>query len=387
MAKRRKYKRRYRKKESLLSGFIKRAVRAGLSIVVLSAFVLGIAFFVKQVATFNTDKFASLSKPYASKIGLEEQQIGEVAGEFIKRLTDIDIENMLDGVSTSKLEGEKEEEKQEGQNSNAPQPADVVPLGKQVLSFAIVADSHVANDKQDYINNKDHLNVALSKAKELGVGGVIHVGDITNWGVLSDLKEAKKYLDESELKYYALPGDRDLAQAVGNSAFVDVFGKGNQTFELNGYKFVLLDNSANYTLIPKEDMDWFANQVTDADFVILSQPLYTEGLVLFNYLYMGSSEELPENESLVEKQRQVKVQRDILLEQIQNSNVKAVVAGDHHKSSQLTDGVRPSLTHYVCGALTETISEYAQSVLQSQRFCNLKVFENGSFVVEDILLY
>src|SRR5690606_33116445 len=103
----------------------------------------------------------------------------------------------------------------------------------------------------------------------------------------------------------------------------NVFNSNNYAFEIEGTKFVLLDNSANYTQISQESMNWFKNQIENTDFVILSQPLYSEGFLLFKDLYMGSSNTISD-ENLAAKQDEVKKQRDELLGIIRNSNVKAV---------------------------------------------------------------
>lgn len=365
-------------------GIIGHGIRMLMAVLILTAFVLGIAYAVKQVSSIDASDFTSFASPYLAKVGLGNTDVGQVAGELFKRVADSGIgghdESDESGVSTTP--------KTESGWSSQPKVVSerIAPQGKVLFSVAVFADSHIANDKQEYIDNKGFLRDATAKAKELGVESAIHVGDITNWGVLADLREAKQILDDSKLKYYAIPGDRDLAQSVGTDNFVKVFGKDNFTFELEGQKFVVLDNAANYTLISQTTMDWFKKEVKDADFVIISQPLYTEGLVLFNYLYMGSTSEKPTDPTMLKKQEEVKAQRDELLTVIRGSKVKAVIAGDHHKSSVTVDLEKPSLEHYVVGAITGTVSEYAQSILQSQRFSVLRVYENGGYLIEDIVL-
>ncbi len=94
MAKR-KYRRRSKSKNSLANSFMRRAVRSVLAIVLLAAFVLGIAYGVNKASKFNVNKIAHFAAPYLSKIGLSEAQIGEVAGEVIKRATDVGIEGKV----------------------------------------------------------------------------------------------------------------------------------------------------------------------------------------------------------------------------------------------------------------------------------------------------
>ncbi len=209
---------------------------------------------------------------------------------------------------------------------------------------------------------------------------------LTNWGVLADLREVKTLLDASELEYFVLPGDRDLAQSVGPENFEDVFKKGSQVLELEGNKIVLLNNSANYTLMGEDTLTWFNQEVADADFVILSQPIYTDGLVLFNCQYMGSTCSEVEDPSLKQKQEAVLAQKEVILGMIRNSDVKAVISGDHHKSSKIEDTQKAGLMHYVVGAVGGTVNEYSQKSLQTQRFSVLSIFEDGSFDISEITL-
>jgi 3',5'-cyclic AMP phosphodiesterase CpdA len=251
--------------------------------------------------------------------------------------------------------------------------------------LAIVADSHIGNDDNEYIENKTLLARALEKVKSSGADEFIHVGDITNYEETEALSDAKEIMDNAGLPYYALPGDRDIAGTSSPATFVSVFGTENQYFELGGYKFVLFDNAANFTPISKDKMDWFKVEVSDADFVILSQPLYVEGIV--NCQYMGSTCETVEDADLKSKQEKVLAQRNELLKAIRDSDVKAVIAGDHHVSSETQDDVRPNLMHYVVGAVGNTFKEgYSQTAWQTQRFSLMKLYDKGAFTVEDVSL-
>ncbi|MBT7349959.1 hypothetical protein HN803_04145 [candidate division WWE3 bacterium] len=379
-------KRKSRKKDSMAGDLFGRLARAVIAILVLTAFVLAIAFGVKTLSSIRTDDLAGFASPYLSKIGVGEDSLGDVAGAVAEKLGDLDIE----GISTSSKE-DKEEDQEGPKEEAAAQENEAVlsklnPSGDLVYTLAVIADSHIANDKQEYKNNKDHLRRALAQASELNADKVIHVGDLTNWGVLKDLREVKNILDEAELNYLTLPGDHDLAQSVGPENYEKVFGDSKKTLKMGDFKAVLLDNSANYTVMSDETLDWFEKEVVDSDFVIFSQPLFTDGLVLFNFLYMGSTGDYADSEALAQKQENVLAQRDILLELIRDSDVSAVVAGDHHKSSHVTDSYRGNLEHYVVGATAETVGDLTKNLLQVQNFTLLKVYENGGYSVEDIVL-
>jgi hypothetical protein len=89
---------------------------------------------------------------------------------------------------------------------------------------------------------------------------------------------------------------------------------------------------------------------------------------------------------MIERQARVLEQRNELLAMIRSSNVLAVIAGDHHKSSEISDSERASLTHHVVGAITGVVNEYPQSVIQDPRFSILTVYDDRSFQLEDIIL-
>lgn len=375
-------RRKRRKKDSLFGDLFGRLARAVIAVAVLTAFVLAIAYGVKTLSSLNGKDLAGFAAPYLAKVGLEEKQIGEVAGSVFEMLGDLDIK----GMSTSKEDFKEDQVDQEPAEGTNTKVGKLLPEGDVIATVAVIADSHIANDTQSYIDNKDYLRRTLAQASEAGVSKVIHVGDITNLGVLGDLKDAKTIFIDSGIDYSALPGDRDLWAKTSSENFIKVFGEANDTFKVGEQKFVLFDNSANYTLISEESMEWFRNEVQDADIVILSQPLFTDGLVLFNYLYMGSTDDAPAEGSLADLQSAVLVQRNELLTLVRSSEVKGVFAGDHHNSSSIVDPVRGNLEHHVVGATSGTVGVAAQDFLQTQRFLIVSLYGNGAYTVEDIIL-
>lgn len=331
----------------------------------------------------------NLAYPYLAKLGMDEQEVGQVAGDLIKRATDLGIgggDSEEDGQEASTEQSDTQSEEILADNTSSTSTKRE-PEGEIKFSVAIIADSHIANDLAEYIENKNYLKQGVELATQEKANVLIHVGDITNWGVVTDLKEAKEILSKFDGDYYTLPGDRDLAQSLGPSNFDSVFPNRFQTFTLNDVNFVLFDNSANYTLIDQENIDWLQDNLEDADFLIMSQPLLTNGLSYpFNCTYMGTTCSEPESESTKEKQVAVKAQRNELLDIIRESGVKAIIAGDHHKSSSVSDPVNESLTHYVVGSVGGTVGEYSQSVLQSQRIGILNVYESGDYELVDVTL-
>ena len=309
----------------------KNAIKSFFSVLVLTSLVLGITLTVKGISDLNEKKIVD----FASRIGME----GQVAGLFSQVSDTINLGNI---------------------------PSNNVITTKEIsFKVAIIADSE---------NDYDSLNKALEKIKTLDVYKVIHLGDLTEWGDVGSMVKIKEYLDNSGLKYAAIPGDHDLAESVGNkditglTNFIRGYGDNFHILNTNGMKIVIMDNSANYTPVKDALVDWFKTQIIDADFVMLSQPLYhptssrTMGVV--------DAEPTP----------LVTDQALLLLDIVRKSNVKAIIVADQHISSENVDPVRSDLKHIVVGALTKARN------LQTPRFSLMTVYSDKSFSVEDVIL-
>ena len=84
------------------------------------------------------------------------------------------------------------------------------------------------------------------------------------------------------------------------------------------------------------------------------------------------------------QQFEIPVQAAIQGRIIARTNIKAIIAGEHHRSSNLKDSVRPDLSHYVVGAVTSTVNDFPQSAIQSSRFSVLSIHEGKEYSMEDI---
>lgn len=367
---------RKRKKQSIILEILKRFFKPIISVAILTAFILIIAYTVKELAESNPKEFVRLTKPLFSKLNIEidEEKVGEVAGEFVQRITNTDLSG---GVSSYREQSGEESEKvlsdsesnggsdgySTDQNSSDGVSGKNETQDKKdsnlLFTVGILADVH-----SEYQNLQSAINIL----KEKQIDTVFFLGDYTELGLLNDLQEAKSIMDESGLTYYSIPGDHDLWKTVGPQNFLEVFEKNNHVVEIKGYKFVVLDNSANYTAIETEKMDWFKNEVKDADFVLVSQPLYHPS----GNIVMG----VVDGEVVVE----LREQAEELLKIIRDSNVKTVIAADRHQSSSHSDPEKSSLKHIVSGALT------SERNIQTPRFMILNVYEDGGFSAEDVEL-
>lgn len=357
-----------RKSKNSSPGFFRRLVRGTVSIIVLSALILGISLATKELSNFNVSKLAF----WAGRFGVDEEQVGEVAGNFAKRVSDTDL-GLIEEFSkdtSAQNEAVTQENIIASKSNRSENDVDAESQvessqGDIVLRIAVFADSH-----SDIAN----LTKAIKLAEENDVSAIFHLGDHTNLGVTSYLEEAKNTLDTASVPYYAIPGDRDLWQSVGPANFKNVFGENFHVVTLSGYKFLVLDNSANNSVIPSNLVNLFTAELNTADFVLLSQPLYHPT----NNKVMGITD--GEDVALV------KQQATEILDIVRNSDVKAVIAAEHHISSENTDPVKNGLRHIVVGAVTSTINDRPQRILQSPRFSILNVDDNGNFNIEQIIL-
>ncbi|MFC1621869.1 metallophosphoesterase family protein [Patescibacteria group bacterium] len=340
-------RRTYRKRRT---GIFSRFSRSILSIVILSAFVLAVSLFVRGVSDLDTDKIVRISSPILARLGLSEERVGQVAGSFAERVMNTSI---APSVSSSQSE-------RDGKDSRP------VTVTEPIFKVALMGDSHDDNAQ---------LTKALHMAKTNSVNHVFFLGDATNYGELESLQEAKVVLDNSGLSYSVLPGDHDLADGANKDDpwenFTQVFGRSNTTITIEGNKFVILDNSANHTPIFEDSIAWFRNEVTDADFVILAQPVFSPIVSVVSPVmgYVNGEED-----------EDIASQREEILEVLRNSKVRGVVAADHHRSSNSIDPERSTLEHIVVGAIDPSRG------LQSPRFSILEVDEEGKFNIVEILL-
>lgn len=252
-------------------------------------------------------------------------------------------------------------------------------VSELLFKICLISDIH-----EDTAN----LVKALEKVKTLECRSLFVLGDLTNYGTLESLKGVREVLEKFGLEYRAIPGDHDIAESLNTKNFNTIFGINYHIMEYEGVIFLMVDNSANFTDISKSQMSWIENNIDKVDFVIVSQPLFVDGLTPpFNSTYMGNMLNTPEGRDMEDKQDSVKKQRGLLLDMIRkNDNIRAVISGDHHRSSKLTDSLRSDLHHYVVGAVTSTFNDYPQSAIQTSRFSVLSIFKDGGYSLEDILI-
>lgn len=250
-----------------------------------------------------------------------------------------------------------------------------IPLGESkeiAVKIGLFADSE---------GDWENLQKALAKMEDLSVTVAFFLGDLTRWGSKEELLAGKEILSASNIEIFVIPGDHDLAASVadgdetGRKYFLETFGNNMYMYENDGNKFILFDNSPNFSPISTKDFDWFRKNIEESngvDFVILSQPLYHS----VNSRIMGIVE--GDIVSTVHEQAQE------MLTIIRDSKVKAIIAAEQHFFSNSADPERNNLRHIVIGALVSNDEELRNP--QAPRFAVLEIYTDGTYRINDIVL-
>ena len=250
------------------------------------------------------------------------------------------------------------------------------------IKLVVVADSHLNKDSFNKIKN------ILVESKNIDL--LVHLGDHTDYGDLISLKEAKKELDSLAIPYIALPGDRDLAETSSEENFYKVFPN-KTTLNIKGIKLTFFNNSRNFLPYPDSYIEDFITKIKGTDFLFTSQPIYVDKSNLFSQKYMGSTEAFPDLSGLAKSNlERYSSQRELILKSLRESEVKLIVSGDHHRSSEFQDSKNPKISYHIVGATAEKISlgktELKQEALQTQRVSLIEVGTNKEFRITEIIL-
>ena len=356
------FKRRRKKRRSAKKSFFNRVFRSIVSIVILTAFILGLSLFVRELSTLDPDRAVKIASPILKKIGISPDTVGEVAGSFVERALKTNIAPSQNYTGDLNEDGASVEG---GVSSirGPDEPNDAAIDREVAFKVALMSDAH---------NNSANLRKALGKAQSEGAHSVFFLGDFTDFGTVSNLTLAKQIMEESGLLYYAIPGDRDLYDTVGQDNFHAVFGIPQTAVSIQDTAFLLVDNSANYTPIGSDTLGQINSEVFSADFVLVAQPLY-HPLASYGKPVMG----LVQGEIV----KEVKDQAEDLLADIREADVKAIIAGDHHSFSRSIDKEDDSLEHIVIGPVTDVRAEQSKASVTL-----LTVYDDDSYNVEELFI-
>jgi predicted phosphodiesterase len=235
------------------------------------------------------------------------------------------------------------------------------PKGQPLFTALLVSDM-----ESDY----ETLRLFVKEANNIKPDAIFVLGDITSLGVKSDMLEVKKIMDEATSRTYYVPGDRDLWKSSGIKNFKQVFGSNYGLVDLNGIRFLLIDNANEYEGIDSAQYAYITENLPMTDFLLFHNPIYFNSSLL-GLLGKGMGQYSPE----------VNQQRMSLLDEVQRSpSIKGTFAGDQHSFSIAQDLARDDLKHVVVGSISRNRN------LDAPNFVLLKVFEGKSFEVDKYYL-
>ncbi len=206
------------------------------------------------------------------------------------------------------------------------------------FKIAFMADIH---------NDTDTLEKALELAWEEKVDKIVLVGDLTNKGDEKSLLEIKKVMDNSKIKYVAIPGNHEYS--LDN--FRKIFGANYGVVEEDFLKLILIDNSY-WRGLSEDQVKWIETEMLECKVKICLAVMHKPVNNLFSSHIMGEG-----NQKAAEQAAWLK-------QLIIDSDVKRIVAGHlHYSSSYELEGVRTDLV----GAIS------AERNTQSPRFTILTI--------------
>jgi len=260
--------------------------------------------------------------------------------------------------------------------SSAPSSELNIPIDKSNFNILVIADSHL---------NSNAFPLIRRITKESSVSLVVHLGDHTDYGSEKEIIKAKELMDSLMTPYIVLPGDRDLAAAGGNSIFYKFFDR-KDIVAFEDLNILFIDNSPNFTPLSETYLNLILKNIPFARIVFLSQPIFVNKGNIFENKYMGSLTNFEfENKEALNRQEIYHNQRNQILSEIRKSEVKLIVAGDHHRSSLFNDPVNPKIKYLINGATAEYLNsnnfKIKQENFQSQRVSIISIDKNGNFKI------
>jgi len=217
-----------------------------------------------------------------------------------------------------------------------------VPTGvEKKLKVAVMADIHT---------DTEELKKMLDMVKNNGVELVVVAGDLTIKGEREELIKVKKVLDESNLKYVAVPGNHEYSMKI----FVEIFGKNYQSIRLQEIKLILIDNSY-WRGLGEEQKGWLEEELADCRVLICVAVMHKPLNNLLSTHVMG------------ENNKKVTIEAGWLRELLINYGVKQIEAGHlHYASSYELEGIRTDIV----GAISRDRNN------QSPRYTELVIGKN-----------
>ncbi|UCD18239.1 MAG: metallophosphoesterase [Candidatus Zixiibacteriota bacterium] len=128
------------------------------------------------------------------------------------------------------------------------------PESPEDFSFALIADNHSAYD--ELLDAVLHVNANQSASF------VLHVGDLTEMGLLKEYHWAREILDRLDVPYLTVIGNHDCL-ANGVKIYSEMFGSLNYSFTFQKAGFVLANTNAWEFSSNVPDYSWLDSVLAD----------------------------------------------------------------------------------------------------------------------------
>lgn len=221
----------------------------------------------------------------------------------------------------------------------------VIPTATPIpMRFGVMADVH---------NDTEQLKLFLDAAKSRGIELVIIAGDLTIDGSEAELRAVKKVLEESGVRYLAVPGNHDHWGSKDRAGlFTKIFGADYQSF-YEGSNKVILINNGSWRGLGDEQWRWIQNEVRECRkfkcVAIAHMPL--------NH---GTSEHI-----MGENSDRVTEEAGKLLDLLVSNNVKEMITGHlHYSTSYELQGLRTTIAGAVSRSRNTQGPRYTEFTIQ-----------------------
>lgn len=182
-------------------------------------------------------------------------------------------------------------------------------------------------------NNYEVFSRVTEAAKS--VEFLIVAGDITGSGTEQEFKTFSSFMAQKGVRFYAIPGNHDVARAPPDTLFAKYVGKPSQSFSHKNCFFVLIDNSSSKKGFYKEERERVKKDLQAArtrDF---------DHFIAICHVPPG----YPYSLMMEESERSAMANNDYLVPLLEEFGVKELFCGHFHAFRQYKeDGLRITIT-------------------------------------------
>ena len=140
------------------------------------------------------------------------------------------------------------------------------PDGNEVITFALITDSHVTWSKG---KATQALKEVVEDINSRSFDFVVHTGDEANIGSTDQFLLVRDIMNELRAPYYAIPGNHDAVWSEsGGMEFAKILGSERFCFKYKGWRFVGCPcgpqvHIVKPALIPRESLQWIKSLPAD----------------------------------------------------------------------------------------------------------------------------